>query len=98
MTTKVDVIRVHQEHPHWDAHQIAEYLGCGPAYVRATAYRNNLPIKCKRSGRVLRSSIPRPESVGMLGVAARTAGLTVADIQKIAENRRVHALAVGAKE
>lgn len=95
MTTKLDVIRVHQEHPHWDAHQIAAYLDCGPAYVRATAYRNNLQIKCKRSGRVLRSSAPRPENISMLGVAARTAGLTVADIQKIAESRRVHALAMG---
>lgn len=95
MTTKADVIRVHQQHPTWFAEQIAAHLDCGSAYVRATAYRNDLPIPRKLGGRVLRRGTgPGPDSITSLGVAARTAGLSVADIQKLAETRRVHALAM----
>jgi hypothetical protein len=44
MTTKHDVIRIHQIEPTWAAPQIASYLGCHPSYVHATAKRNGLTL------------------------------------------------------
>lgn len=90
MTTKHDVIRVHREHPEWAAHQIAAHLGCLSGYVRKVAAREGLDLP-KGFG------ISAGPTIEQLGRAARSAGLTVADIEKIANARRVHALAAGSE-
>jgi len=48
MTTWRDVERVHRAHPKWNASEIAAELGCGSAYVRATANRRKWDIPRKR--------------------------------------------------
>lgn len=58
-------------------------------YVRATAYRNGLTVPGLNDG----ARGPSP-SIYALGNAARAAGLTIADIERIAETRRVHAVAM----
>lgn len=88
MTNKHDIIRVHRQHPTWCANEIAAHLGCMAAYVRATARRDHLPIPLQTR------PIRGPETLEQLGRAARTAGLTVADIAKIANARRVHRTAM----
>jgi len=58
------------------ASDIAVLLDCSSGYVRATARR-------------LKIKLPdRPDSIEALGRAARAAGLSVADITKIAKVRR----------
>jgi hypothetical protein len=79
MTTKHDVIRVHREHPEWTARQIADDLDCSREYVSATARRNGLTLTFGREPK-------DPNSIYRLGRAARRAGLTVEDIELIAEN------------
>ena len=44
MTTKHDVINLHRQNPTWTVRQLADELGCNPAYVRATASRCSLTI------------------------------------------------------
>lgn len=87
MTNKHDIARAHREHPLWCANEIAAHLGCTSAYVRATARRNYLPIP-------LQTCVIRGETLEALGRAARDAGLTLADIGRIANSRRVHRTAM----
>ena len=44
MTTKEDVIALNRAHPDWTSRQLAEALGCLPAYVFKTAMRNGLVL------------------------------------------------------
>lgn len=87
MTNKHDITRTHRENPLWCANEIAAHLGCTSAYVRATARRYHLPIP-------LQTRVIRGETLEALGRAARTAGLTLADIGRIANARRVHRAAM----
>lgn len=45
MATKEDVFRLNEKYPAWTAPEIAERLNCTAAYVRATAYRNQIPVR-----------------------------------------------------
>lgn len=60
MTTKDQVRACIAEHPGWKARDIAEYLGCNPAYVRATCYRYNWRIP---TGRHIRKWTVNPEAL-----------------------------------
>lgn len=51
MTTWQMVHKVHREHPDWNSALIAERLGCGAAYVRATANRRGWRLGKKRKQR-----------------------------------------------
>lgn len=44
MTTKDEVIALHRRNPTWTAREIADALGCVPAYVRSTASRNGFKL------------------------------------------------------
>lgn len=48
-------------------------------------------------GRPILPRKPKPETLTVLGAAARAAGLTVADIQRLGQTRRVHAVAMKAE-
>jgi hypothetical protein len=50
MTTKHDVIRVHEAHPDWHSERMAQHLGCVGAYVRAVARREGLVLVKKNGG------------------------------------------------
>jgi hypothetical protein len=79
MTTKHDVIRVHQAHPTWNSGMIARELGCAPEYVRSTAKRNNLTLP--------KGTFRLTKNILELGIACDKAGLSVADIEAIASAR-----------
>ena len=51
MTTKWDVIDLHRKHKRWTSSDIAQALGCGAAYVRATARRAGLTLPVKYPAR-----------------------------------------------
>ena len=77
MSTKLDVIRLNQEHPDWTARQIATALGARPEYVHVCGYRYNLTFaKSQR--------MSGENSITHLGWAAKRAGLTVDDIKRLA--------------
>lgn len=48
MTTKDDVIRIHNQHPDWNDTQIAKALDCSTGYVRSTATRQGLKLQKTR--------------------------------------------------
>lgn len=76
MSKKQQVIALNAEHPEWTARQIAERLGVRAEYVHVCGYRYKLKFaKSVRMG--------GENSITHLGWAARRAGLTVADIEKM---------------
>ena len=79
MATKQEVIAAHRKHKAWGPSEIADHLGCSSGYVRATAQREGLILP--RSPNKPRTAAR--DSIQALGVAARTAGLTVKAIQLI---------------
>lgn len=74
------VIRLHREFPAWTAPKLAREVDCNEAYVRVVAQRYNLNIPRREYHK---GGVTIPE----LGLAAREAGLTVADIRQIARER-----------
>jgi hypothetical protein len=72
MADQMQIITLNRKYPQMSAPQIAQRLGCLPEYVRATARRRGLTLAKSKEGRT-----PKPESLIMLGHAAREAGLTV---------------------
>lgn len=83
MTTKHHVIAAFQKNPNATSHEIADQLDCDPAYVRATLRRAGL----KLAGSIGRENYRNRKGVLALGYAAKAAGLTVGDIERIAEER-----------
>lgn len=79
MTDQSQVVALHRKYPKWSATDIANRLGCMPAYVRATGKRRGLNFA---KAKVERETVP--ESIVQLGRAARDAGLSVADIENMA--------------
>ena len=81
MTTKQQVIDLNLKHPTWSMRDIAEYLDCTPEYVCSCKRRYGLkfPKSIYRSG--------SPNSALTLGRAAKRAGLTLGDIERIADGR-----------
>lgn len=75
MATKQQVCDLHKKHPTWTALDIADVLGCGVGYVRATATRCSLTLPVCEKKRA---------AAYALGRAARRAGLTHLDITCIA--------------
>lgn len=66
MTTWRDVERVHRANPKWSFEEIARELGCGSAYVRATAARRKLPIlRVRDSKRFARVLVPLRDLGGL---------------------------------
>lgn len=49
MTTNKEVVATHEAHPTWTSAQIAEHLGCGRAYVSATAQRQGIALNRRRA-------------------------------------------------
>src|SRR5258708_4767028 len=82
MADQNQVGKLHHEHPGWAATQSAARLGCMPEYVRATGRRCGLTFAKTRAERQI-----KPESLIALGMAAREAGLSVADIQSLSRGR-----------
>lgn len=76
MATQHLVLETHNQHPNWNANDIARALNCSAGYVRATAHRLKITLPSAQ-----------PESIEALGHAARDAGLTVADIHALAKLR-----------
>lgn len=68
---KPDYIRVRRDHPGWSVHQLAKYLG---------AHKSTI-------WRLERDHNPNLQSVQLLGQAAARAGLTVAQIEAMANAR-----------
>lgn len=81
MPTKQQVIDIHIAHPDWVPTQIAKALGCSPQQILNVKSRYGLKIPRAR-GR-----IAKPNNVLALGREAHRAGLTVGDIQRLAESR-----------
>lgn len=79
MTTKHHVIAEFRKNPDATSTEIADKLDCDPAYVRATLRRNGL----KLAGSLSRGDHSRCRGVLALGYAARAAGLSVGDIERI---------------
>lgn len=82
MTTKHHVIAEFKKNPNATSTEIADKLDCESAYVRKTL---------KRNGLVLKSSLRRIDyrecrGVRALGCAARAAGLTVGDIERMGKS------------
>lgn len=76
MSKKQEVIALNAEHPEWTARQIAEHIGARPEYVHVCGYRYKLTFaKSARMG--------GENSITHLGWAAKRAGLTVADIERL---------------
>lgn len=82
MTDQRQVRELHKKHPTWGAVQIAKRLGCQSAYVRATATRQGITLPGSKTVKP-----PKPETLVQLGMAARAAGLTVADIENLKSSR-----------
>ncbi len=79
MSKKQDVINLNAEHPELTARQIADRLGVRPEYIHVCGYRYKLKFaKSTRMG--------GKNSVTHLGWAAKRAGLTVADIERLKES------------
>lgn len=83
MTTKHHVIAAFHKNPSATSPQIADQLDCDPAYVRATLKRAGL----KLAGSIGRGDYRNRKGIRALGYAAKSAGLTVGDIECIAEER-----------
>lgn len=81
MTTQYEVLDALEDHPNWSSVEIANALGCSSEYVRATL---------RRRGRKLHPHdvAGRRRELMNLGWAAKAAGLTLADLQRIAERRK----------
>lgn len=80
MADQSQVVRIHRKNPRLTAPQIAARLGCLPEYVRATGRRRGLTL-----AKALIRREPQPDSLIMLGLAARAAGLNVEQIAAIAQ-------------
>ncbi|MCX7320417.1 MAG: hypothetical protein NT113_13320 [Hyphomicrobiales bacterium] len=78
MTTKIEVIKLHQAWPHWTAKRLAQTLKCSEAYIRACRVRYGLDIP-KTQG--------RENTIFNLGKAARKAGLTVDQLLKMGSRK-----------
>lgn len=83
MTTKHHVIAEFKKNPGATSTEIADKLDCDPAYVRATLRRNGL----KLAGSIGRTDYRNRKGVLALGQAAKAAGLTVGDIERMCEGR-----------
>lgn len=82
MTKKQQVIDLNLKHPTWTARDIAEHLGCSCEYVHTCKRRYDLKF-AKGDYR------PRgPNNIEALGRAAKAAGLTVGDIERMCEGIR----------
>lgn len=75
------IVQVHRLHPTWHAAKIAKRLGCSATYVRNTAYRAGIDLPRKPYERDPNGTIER------LGEAARAAGLTLRDIERISQEQ-----------
>lgn len=76
MSKKQEVIAANIAHPDWTARQIADHIGTRSEYVHVCGYRYQLKF-AKHVHEKEENSVTR------LGWAAKRAGLTVADIQKM---------------
>jgi hypothetical protein len=81
MTTKHHVIAEFHKNPSATSTEIADKLDCDPAYVRATLRRNGL----KLAGSIGRTDYRSRKGILALGHAAKAAGLTVGDIERLSE-------------
>jgi hypothetical protein len=86
VTTKHDVIAANRAHPEWTARDIAEHLKCCDGYVNAVKQREGLQI-AKFVPNPKAPKKPRRESLLKLGLACRGAGLTIAMLTEIANDR-----------
>ena len=77
MATKQQVIDLNKKHPTWTARDIAEHLDCLVEYVFSCKTRYGLKFA---KGNYRERD---PNSVTMLGRAARRAGLTMDDIKRL---------------
>lgn len=79
MSKKQDVIALNAAHPELTAREIADRLGVRAEYIHVCGYRYKLKFaKSTRMG--------GKNSVTHLGWAAKRAGLTVADIERLKES------------
>ena len=83
MTTKHHVIAEFKKNPDATSTEIADRLDCDAAYVRAMLRRNGL----KLAGSVGRADYRSRKGILALGLAAKSFGLTVGDIERIGEAR-----------
>lgn len=81
MTKKQQVIDLNLKHPTWTARDIAEHLGYSLEYVRICKRRYDLKF-AKGTYRAR-----EPNNTDALGRAARNAGLTVGDIERLGQAR-----------
>lgn len=77
MASKQQVMDLNLRHPDWTARDIAEHLGCAESYVFSLKGRYGL----KFSKGTYREK--DPNSARNLGRAAKRAGLTVGDIERM---------------
>lgn len=82
MATKQEVIDLNKQHPDWTARDIANHLGCMPAYVAACRKRYGLTFAPATS------RADNPASVFALGREARRANLTIEIIRKVGRELR----------
>lgn len=73
MANQAQVLACWREHPDWNSTLIADEIGCMPEYVRVTLNRNGISL-VRRHGE---------NSIYALGRAAKRAGLTIADIERL---------------
>ena len=79
MTTKHHVIAEFHKNPSATSTEIADKLDCESAYVRKTLKRNGLKLQ----GSLRRNDRSLCRGVRLLGYAARDAGLTLGDIERM---------------
>jgi hypothetical protein len=82
MTTKHHVIAMFHKHPGITSTEIADKLDCSAEYVRATLRRNGLKLE----GSLRRADYRRCRGIIALGRAARAAGFTVGDIERLGQS------------
>lgn len=81
MATKQQIIATNLAHPTWTMRQVADHLGCKIQLINT--YKDRYALSFPRD----KSRLRNPRSIFALGRAARDAGLTVEDLQSIAEAR-----------
>lgn len=80
MTIKEKVIELNLKNPTWSARDIAEHIGCRTEYVFVCKHRYALKF-AKKPYRAR-----DPNSVISLGMAAKRAGLTIGDIERLGQS------------
>ena len=78
MTTKIEVIKLHQAWPHWTAKRLARTLKCSEGYINACRVRYGLDIPRIQG---------RENTIYNLGKAALKAGLTVDQLLKMGSGK-----------